>query len=122
MPCRSAGRGRAREVEGREAGWAGADQVRQWVDVGAVDPQAEVEVAVVAGSESAQPGQRRHCPAGAHGRTVERADGDHHARRDLELTQLSPATGPANAVRPGAGATTGDPSGAARSIPRCPGP
>ena len=38
------------------------------------------------------------------------------------VTQLTPATGPANTTLPAAGARTSSPTGAAMSIPRCPGP
>jgi hypothetical protein len=38
-----------------------------------------VEAARVAGGEPAEPGEGHHLLAGGHDRTVERADGDHHA-------------------------------------------
>jgi hypothetical protein len=38
------------------------------------------------------------------------------------LTQVVPATGPANTTLPAAGARTSSPTGAAMSMPRCPGP
>src|SRR4029453_19254686 len=38
------------------------------------------------------------------------------------VTQLTPATGPANTTLPAVGARTSSPTGAATSIPRCPGP
>ena len=40
----------------------------------------------------------------------------------MSVTQLAPATGPANTTLPAAGARTSSPTGAAMSIPRCPGP
>src|SRR4029453_9608122 len=38
------------------------------------------------------------------------------------VTQVTPATGPANTTLPAAGARASSPTGAAMSIPRCPGP
>ena len=40
----------------------------------------------------------------------------------MRVTQVAPATGPANTTLPAAGARTSSPTGASMSIPRCPGP
>jgi hypothetical protein len=70
-------RGAASEGQRRKPGWAGSDQIGQWIDVDAIDPQAEVEAAGMAGGEPAEPGAGDHPLTGGDDRTVERADGHH---------------------------------------------